>query len=161
MRRLPRGPVGVPIKQVVSIKSNDEADNFYLLKMEVVDESVKDRLAFKAIYHLFTAKELMEATTRYYRHMDDVIERDIKTMIGYTYPITYSNQNGCMTTRWFVRFDSSRVDGMEPCVQCGMFSAREMRRSKARCDYIVCTGDSWFTRILKGIRAWRRRPEET
>ena len=103
MRRLPRVPVGVPIKQVVSIKSNDEADNFYLLKMEVVDESVKDRLAFKAIYHLFTAKELMEATTRYYRHMDDVIERDIKTMIGYTYPITYSNQNGCMTTRWFVR----------------------------------------------------------
>lgn len=163
MRRFPRVPIGVPVRQTVSIKSNDEADNFYLLRMKVVDDNVRDKLAFKSIYHLFTAKELIEATNRYYRHMSDVIEHDhIETVVGHTYPFTYTNSNGIMTTRWFVRFDGSNVEGMdEPGIQCGMFSAREMRRSRDRLEYIVCNGDSWLTRIFKGIKSWMRQPEET
>ena len=161
MPKPPKVRTGVPIRRLVKVKGNVTHTNFYLMRMEVVDETKKDKLAFKSIYHLFTAKELVEATDRYYRHMDCVINRGLDVMLGYTYPITYNNQNGYMTTRWFVKFDGSKVEDMDRQIYCGLFSAREMRRSRDRMAYMICQGDSFFSRIIKRIRQWLTHPEET
>lgn len=152
MRKFHHPPVGVPVKQNIGVVDGYTHDNLYLLRMYFVD--TKDgKLVRRSQNHLFTLNEIIESAERYYREMDVVIDRQIGTVAGYAYPITYENRNGVITTRFFCRFKGDQVESLQDIFYCGLFSPRELRRSANRYDQYI--GDrsnplKWiFSNIVK------------
>lgn len=148
-------PLGVPVKQALNTDDGLDHDNFYLLRMDFVDHESKGKVVHKPFYHLFTTKELVEATMRYYHDMDTVIGRQLGAVIGYAYPITYENRNAILTTRFFCRFKGDQVEGLEGRPYCGLFTAREIRRSRDRVSLYLEQCPSLLTRIFKKL--WNRK----
>ena len=153
MRKLPNIPVGVPVKVVLGTDAH--VDNTYLIALNVVDYNVTNTLAFKTRYHIFTARELADATDRYYKNMDIVIFDGEDHLLGHTYPITYNNVNGIMTTRWFCRFDAKNVEDLDEGIYCALFSACEVRRSIDRVSMYYTT--SFFSNLMRGLKSWMTR----
>lgn len=130
--------IGVPIRQTIETVHDSEtgyvADNLYLVKLMHQDHSDHHKIVHKQKLHLFTTKELINATERYYRDLGSVISAQPGAMTGYTYPITYKNRNGILTTRYFFKFNGSHVEELNQDICCGLFSAREMIRSNDRAE---------------------------
>ena len=150
MKRLPIIPLGMPVK--VTLDVPEVGDNLYLLALSVVDYKNTTKLAFITRYHIFTARELVDATERYYKNMDIVIGTGINNVLGHTYPITYNNTNGVMTTRWFCRFNGKCVEDLGDENFCALFSAREMRRSLDRTDLIY--KQTFFNKFVQRLKSW-------
>jgi len=136
----------------VALDVPEVGDNLYLLALSVVDYKNTTKLAFITRYHIFTARKLVDATERYYKNMDIVIGTGINNVLGHTYPITYNNTNGVMTTRWFCRFNGKHVEDLGDENFCALFSAREMRRSLDRTDLIY--KQTFFNKLVQRLKSW-------
>jgi len=151
MVSLPRVRLGVPIRQAVEVGDGLSRDCFYAIKLMTTNLDDSSTL-YKNSYHLITVKELSEAINRYYADADICIDHQSRTMLGYAHPLTYSNRNGVLTTRIFVRLDCSEVDEFTDRICCCLFSPREIRRSKERYDEFILHNRSFFIRLWKGVK---------
>ena len=161
MRKFHHSPAGVPVKQFVDFNDGYEHDNLYLLRLNLVETS-DGKVGYKPQEHLFTTKELIGATERYYCDMDQVLTHKTESLIGYAYPITYKNKNGIVTTRFFCRFKGDQVRGLDGRVHCALFSAREVRRSHERVTLYLSLESNWIKRIWRSLtKGWKheRKPE--
>lgn len=151
MRKFHHPPVGVPVKQNVGAVDGYAHDNLYLLRMCFV-EAKDGELVDRSQNYLFTLNEIIESAERYYREMDVVIDRQIETVVGYAYPITYENRNGVMTTRFFCRFKGDQVESLQGIIYCGLFSPRELRRSAERYNQYIEKQFHPFKYVISNIR---------
>jgi hypothetical protein len=153
MKRFQYLKVGVPVKQEIVTKDGEyEVDNLYVVKLNdlCIEDDIRS-LSYKTRLHIFTEKELIVSTERYYNDLDIVISNQPGALTGYTYPITYSNRNNTLTTKFFCKFDGSHVEGLGDSVCCGLFTAREMKRSRERVDMYL-TKRSFGYSVLKGVK---------
>jgi len=148
-------------------KLNDnasEADNMYIIKMCVPDIT-KTGIEYVYSLHAFTEKELNRACLRYYGECDKVINHLYsadskasfsKSMYGFITPLTYENDTGALTTRFIIKFDGAKVVGIESPCSLGLFTARELKRSKDRIEWylnsiahpILMTFKTWWGRMF-------------
>ena len=145
--------VGVPVKQEITVSDSEyDLDNLYLVKLnDLCMEDGAKSLTHRSQLHLFTTKELIVATERYYNDLDVVISNQPGALTGYTYPISYSNRNGILTTRFFCKFDGTYVEGLGESICCGLFTAREMKRSRERVVMYLMKRSKWDM-FLKGVK---------
>lgn len=160
MSRFTHLRVGVPVRQTIKFEHNEkdyDLDNLYLVKLqEVFVDSCTKEVQNKCQLHLFTTKELIVSTERYYRDLDIVISNQPGALTGHTYPITYNNRNNVPTTRFFCKFNGTLVEGLGDEICCGLFTSREMNRSRERVVmYLV--GRTVFRRIMKGAKCLLHR----
>lgn len=131
MKKLPHVSLGVPVKQLLEFEG-EQHDNFFLLKMKSVNFADRDGVSYSTHFHLFTLRELINAVDRYHVEYEG---RDQSTAIGYSHPCTFAcKRNGTLVTVYFCKFKGDQVPGLNHKAVCGLFSAREMRRSKERVE---------------------------
>lgn len=162
MRGLPKHlPFGVPVKYEVTVNDGYDHDNLYLIRLNFIKVTSAGQFKYAPQFHLFTTNELIDATVRYYHDMDKVIDSEFKFMPGYAYPMIYENKNGISTTRFYCRFKGDQVLGLGKGFYSGLFTTREINRSKKRVMMYVTwrpiriifqlekVVKRWFTRIMK------------
>lgn len=142
---------GVPVLKDISVEDKEEGttNSFYLIKLVRVYIESGDLKNAESL-HLFTKKEIHEASVRYFCDCNvSGLAPGCKPVLGYYSPITYTNKHGALTTRFYTEVDCAKITGLKNKVYGLLFTAREMKRSIERAG-MYCHPEGLMHR-LKGV----------
>ena len=144
---------GVAVRYPCKLSNGSESDDFYILTLKYPQFS-DDDITYETVTHLFTSKELNRVTVRYYSDcnlLDDEpldSHMNIASAMGYVSTRTYVNKNEILTTRFVVKFNGAAVKNVENKICIGLFTARELKRSRERVNWVIGNKPGWLTRIF-------------
>lgn len=147
---------GVLYKQNLATFKGHMHDNFYLVKGTLVKcgtNQTSEKL------YLFTTKEVVTAAKRYKCDAGQLPAWKSGLVLGYSYPVSYHNKNGVLTTRYLFHLcNNENIPGLEDLtdvtVNC-LFSSREMNRAHERV-YIYIKPSIWSCILRKAKAAFKK-----